>query len=934
MANDIDIKQIVSQEAIGGLQKTNEELRESNELLKSQIKLLDKLNGEYAETKTNIQLKDKLNKQERANLKIRENQKKITTTNTALEKERIKIQQQAKRVFAQTLALEEKGTKTLIKGQERLRYARKQAREEAKKSLGISRKSGGIFGGLTKNILAAGGAMIGFSTILSKTITTIKDAILINREFEKTITNVLTLLSDADKEQYGDYIKQGAIDIVAEYGLEIKDVNKALFDAVSAGVSVGDAIEFLRSNAELAIGGVTNLSTAVDGVTSIMNAYGLEASKTDEVTSAFFTAQKFGKTTVEELASSIGKTAPIAKQAGVGYRELLSVFAELTKQGVSTDETATAIKATLTALLKPGAEAEAVFKKLGIATGATAIRNNGFAETLAQVSAAAEGNADVLSELIPNVRALTGVGALGTEQLSEMDDILQELNNDYGEGSSLASAYNLQMETGERQSARLKGEYQKLLITLGGGESVFKKIGSAVTSRLTGAIQGATTSIQILSNGSWLDRIKLLLNGLLNSFLVTFAPVVKVIERITGKKIGFEIEANIKKAEDLIKKTPKVVKKAEDETTRIISDAEKKRQEIRRKAAEMNAENAKSAAKSNVANIKKAEEERQRLRKEEIANIARENNEIAKEIEDSQSEANESAAMANDEYLENEKELTSLLSEEERKRTEAIKREEDIRRQLRQMAYSQAIDLVNNLFALEQAKGEARIQSIEQNYDKQISAAEGNDSRQEELEKEKSQRIYEVELELAKSRKKQAKFNLAISTAQGIAQAYALMIGTTGALGIPIAATLTALLVANAGVQLAAINAQPLPSPPQYALGTDYSADTFIAGEKGVELAIPKEGSPFLTPNHATLYTNMKGTEIIPHGQTNDILTAVNMANSGAIDISQLSSKLDHVIKAIEQNAPTINLDKKGVWNVGDKIHRYSERRNRKLNIN
>ena len=274
-------------------------------------------------------------------------------------------------------------------------------------------------------------------------------------------------MSSEDINRFGNTMKAGAIDVMKEFGLETQDMNKALFDIVSAGIPAGESIDFMREAANLALGGATDLSTAVDGMTSVMNAFGLETDEATQVSSAFFSAQKFGKTTVAELSSAIGSVAPIANQAGLSYQELLTSMSLLTKQGIKTDEATTALKATMTALMKPSEQAKAKFDELGISYGASKIQSEGLMNILGQISAAAEENADSLVELIPNVRALTGIGALGAEQLAEYDEMLKVVNGDYGENSSLAEAVRLQQETLTQRVAGVNAEWRAQKIALG-----------------------------------------------------------------------------------------------------------------------------------------------------------------------------------------------------------------------------------------------------------------------------------------------------------------------------------------------------------------------------------------------------------------------------------------------------------------------------------
>ena len=313
----------------------------------------------------------------------------------------------------------------------------------------------------------AGASMLAFASIglITKAI---KDMIALNVEFEKTLTNVLTLLNETSRIKFGEFLSTGAITTMRKYGLEVADVNKALFDTISAGIKAGNSIKFLDTASKLAVGGVTDLSTAVEGMTSIMNAYSLSIEDANKVATAFFSAQKFGTTTVQELAQNIGQVAPIARTAGISFQELLAAMALLTQKGLSTDIATTALRATITSLINTTTESEIAFKSMGIETGITAIRSNGLGKTLGQVAGAIEKNANLLTQFIPNVRALNAVSALATEEgLLKYDDILKFIMNDTGEVNSLTEALVLQMQTVEKQADMTTSAWKEFRIELG-----------------------------------------------------------------------------------------------------------------------------------------------------------------------------------------------------------------------------------------------------------------------------------------------------------------------------------------------------------------------------------------------------------------------------------------------------------------------------------
>ncbi len=285
-------------------------------------------------------------------------------------------------------------------------------------------------------------------------------------EAEQGLTNVLTLMNDADQAKYVNYLKAGQKEVM-ELGFAQADTNKALFDAISSGVEVGKSIEFLKSAAVLAKGGVTQLGVAVDGMTSIQNAYNLSVAESANVADAFFTAQKFGKTTVEELAGSIGKVAPIASALGVSYQELLSASAQLTLAGISTHESMTYLKAAMGNLMKPAAESTEMMKKWNIPMGLSQVRTVGFTETLKRLNEVVKKSPDDLAKIIPSIEGQNAVLSLTNKGFESYQKILNDVMKDVGANSSLQKAFNMQMETLPNLMAKAKGELTSMAISVG-----------------------------------------------------------------------------------------------------------------------------------------------------------------------------------------------------------------------------------------------------------------------------------------------------------------------------------------------------------------------------------------------------------------------------------------------------------------------------------
>lgn len=281
-------------------------------------------------------------------------------------------------------------------------------------------------------------------------------------EFESTLTHVQTLLDEVHEEFH-----EGALKIMKDYGFSIRDVNKALFDSISAMIPAGEALGFLHEASRLAIGGVTDLKTSVDGLTSIINAYQLEVGEAGRVSDAFYRAQKFGKTTVSELVENIGRVAPIAAIANVSYQDMLSTLAELTLGGLDTRESVTILRQAIAGLIKPAEGAKQVLDEFNVPTGIAAVRAAGLTYSLEKLTEAAIAYPDVIAEMIPNIRAFTGAAALTGDRLDHLNMIMEDVNTNFGFGSSLSIAYARELETLDVQAKKWNATIVAWTINLG-----------------------------------------------------------------------------------------------------------------------------------------------------------------------------------------------------------------------------------------------------------------------------------------------------------------------------------------------------------------------------------------------------------------------------------------------------------------------------------
>ena len=154
-------------------------------------------------------------------------------------------------------------------------------------------------------------------------------------DIERGFAEVRTLLPQVGDEAFGA-LQQDVLNLTKEFGVATDAAIPALYQAISAGVPRENVLEFLEIASRAATGGVTDLETAVDGITSVVNAYGSDVISATEASDQMFTAVRLGKTNFEELSRSLFNVIPTAASLGIGFEEITAQLAAITAQGTPT----------------------------------------------------------------------------------------------------------------------------------------------------------------------------------------------------------------------------------------------------------------------------------------------------------------------------------------------------------------------------------------------------------------------------------------------------------------------------------------------------------------------------------------------------------------------------------------------------------------------
>ena len=283
--------------------------------------------------------------------------------------------------------------------------------------------------------------------------------------FEDAMAKVSTIADTTEVPL--DSLRKQILELSDSTGIAASDIAENVYNAISAGQNTGDAVAFVANATNLAKAGFTDSSSALDVLTTAMNAYKLSADDVSEVSDILLTTQNKGKTTVGELASSMGKAIPTAAAFNVDLRNLAAAYATTTANGIATAESTTYIKSMIKELGDTGSTVGSIIKEktgksfselmaegdslgdvlnvlngYGADTGKTMYDMFGSAEAASAAATIASGGAEQFSESLSAMAASSGAtdDAMGKMQTSSSKaaKVLNRMKNDGIElGSSL-----------------------------------------------------------------------------------------------------------------------------------------------------------------------------------------------------------------------------------------------------------------------------------------------------------------------------------------------------------------------------------------------------------------------------------------------------------------------------------------------------------------
>lgn len=444
---DKDIKEI--EKELGKLSEHKQLIintKFQNDDVKKQLKFIEERSKELQS-----RLDFRVSVKEGKGKSLKDIEKQIKDINKEIEKKKeIKVNNLSEKAFLET----QKDIKKLEKELDELGKIRKIKIELDKKQLDNVKKT---FSSLNK---IAAGVAIGVGAITTALAATTKQAI----DFEAQFAEVETLLSGMSAQGV-EALKTEVIELSKETGILTNENIPALYQAISASVPTDNVIDFMRVATQNAIGGVTDLEISVDGLTTIINAYGMDVSEATNVSDMMFQTMKRGKTTIGELASSYFNVTSIAAALGVSFGNISAAMATITAQGVPTSVSTTYLRQMLVELGDEGKDVAKTFKQLSGQTFREFIASgNSLQDALKLLEAEAKRNDVTLNNLFGSVEAGNAALALTGDNTKRFTSDLEAMEKSAG---ATAEAFKKIDENPAQRIKKIQASLQAVTLEIG-----------------------------------------------------------------------------------------------------------------------------------------------------------------------------------------------------------------------------------------------------------------------------------------------------------------------------------------------------------------------------------------------------------------------------------------------------------------------------------
>lgn len=352
--------------------------------------------------------------------------------------------------------------------------------------------AGGV-GELDESGLSAKASMLALTAALSGTAKAMQEvaqwAVNASTQFESAFAKTTTIMDQTAVST--EDMRAAILDLSTATGMAATDVAEAVYQAISGSIDTADAISFVNQANMLAVAGFTSLTNATDVLTTAINAYGLSASATAGISNVLIQTQNMGKTSVDELANSMGRAIATASAFGVNLENVAASYVEITRNGIATAEATTYLSSMLNELGDVGSTVGKILQEVTGETFAQLMADGYSLGDIMQIlSDSVNGSADAFMNLWSSQEAGKAANAIMTQGIEDFNAVVAQMSREMeGATNTTQAAYETMTATSEFINARFQTALTNLGIAVG---DQLTPVLNGVKTALTGLVEGMT----------------------------------------------------------------------------------------------------------------------------------------------------------------------------------------------------------------------------------------------------------------------------------------------------------------------------------------------------------------------------------------------------------------------------------------------------------
>ena len=374
-----------------------------------------------------------------------------------------------------------------------------------------------------KNLQSAGKSMTSAGSTLIKTVTTPvlglgTTAVKVTSDFESAMSKVSAISGATGGDL--DALNKKAQEMGAKTKFSATESAEAFTYMAMAGWKTKDMLSGIDGIMSLAAADGLDLATTSDIVTDALTAFGLSASDSGHFADVLAKASSNANTNVSMLGESFKYAAPVAGALGYSAEDTAIALGLMANAGIKGSQGGTALRGSLTRLIKPTDDAAALMEQYGLSM----TNADGSMKSLGEVMNMLR---DKLGGLTEAEQAQVAAQIFGQEAMSGMLAIINASDSDYAKlTDAIYDADGAAQQMADTMLDNLSGQLTLFKSALEGLAIQFGEILMPYIKRFVAWLQNLTQKLQELTPEQKEQIVKWA------AIAVAIGPVLKVFGKL------------------------------------------------------------------------------------------------------------------------------------------------------------------------------------------------------------------------------------------------------------------------------------------------------------------------------------------------------------------------------------------------------------------